>query len=128
MAMSEELQRRISNLTGDEASLYDPEPQQSYMMASGQSDPYAGLELPDTEYLRNRQASGPAVFQNQDIKELLADYAGRIADGEPKLVQDAQSYYTYTRTKNWFEQRRSAISKHVTDGCKQRNTNRHFNT
>jgi len=92
MAMSEELQRRISNLTGDEAGLYNPEPQQSFMMASGQSDPYAGLELPDTEYLRNRQASGPAVFQNQDIKELLADYAGRIADGEPKLVQDAQSY------------------------------------
>ena len=92
MAMSEELQRRISNLTGDEARLYDPEPQQSFMMNSGQSDPFAGIELPDTEYLRNRQASGPAVFQNSDIKELLLDYAGRIADGEPKLVQDAQSY------------------------------------
>ena len=92
MAMSEELQRRISNLTGDEARVYDPEPQQSYMMAAEQQrDPYAGLELPDTEYLRNRQARGPAVFQNQDIKELLSDYASTVATGNPEFVEDAQN-------------------------------------
>ena len=73
MAMSEELQRRISNLTGD-AEVTKP----MMMAASGEMPPYANMSLPDS--LQNRQ-SNLGMYQNMDIKELLSDYANHVTAG-----------------------------------------------
>ena len=73
MAMSEELQRRISNLTGD-AEVTKP----MMMAASGEMPPYANMSLPDS--LQNRQ-SNLGMYQNMDIKELLSDYANQVTTG-----------------------------------------------
>lgn len=73
MAMSEELQRRINNLTGD-AEVTKP----MMMAASGEMPPYANMSLPDS--LQNRQ-SNLGFYQNMDIKEMLSDYASQLSAG-----------------------------------------------
>ena len=75
MAISEELQRRISSLTGETET---PMRQGMMMRADGQKPPYADISLPES--LSNRQTD-LGFYQNMDIKEMLSDYASQLSAG-----------------------------------------------
>jgi polyhydroxyalkanoate synthesis regulator phasin len=81
MAISEELQRRISSLTGEETPR-----QQGMMMSADGQRPFADISLPES---LSRRQPDLGIYQNQDIKEILTDFRTQASAGNAREASEA---------------------------------------
>ena len=81
MAISEELQRRISSLTGEETPR-----QQGMMMSADGQRPFADISLPES---LSRRQPDLGIYQNQDIKEILTDFRAQASAGNAREASEA---------------------------------------
>jgi len=81
MAISEELQRRISSLTGEETPM-----RQGMMMSADGQRPFADISLPES---LSRRQPDLGIYQNQDIKEILTDFRTQASAGNVREASEA---------------------------------------
>ena len=81
MAISEELQRRISSLTGEETPM-----RQGMMMSADGQRPFADISLPES---LSRRQPDLGIYQNQDIKEILTDFRTQASAGNAREASEA---------------------------------------